>query len=129
LIGAALPDDFGGGGLTSAGYRSIGEYIFNDWRENKDGEIYTDRINARRPDLQGRISDLRSRIETFNEQFTKEYGSGPKFSRSGAVKEDGRSGNERLAEVRGGEQQTDRAGSQRADVQLTHYGRTKGLNE
>jgi|GEM_PF-1603785 hypothetical protein len=76
-----------------------------DQKEDKNGKSYTDRINTRRPDLQQRISNLRSSVEAFNEKFTKEYEGGPKFSKS------------------------DRQGSQGADVQLTHWGRTGGLKK
>jgi len=68
----SMPADFGGGNLVSASYRSDGSYISNNWEENPNGESYEDRVNARRPDILGRVKDVRARIEAFNKRFEEE---------------------------------------------------------
>ena len=72
----SLPDDFGGGDATHIGYRSDGEMIGNNWKENPNGEEYQKRIEAGRPDLFREAADLRARIEAVNRKFDKKYGWG-----------------------------------------------------
>ncbi|MCZ2412930.1 MAG: hypothetical protein LC136_01515, partial [Burkholderiales bacterium] len=70
----ALPEDFGGGTVTTRSFRSDGDYIGNDWQENPNGEAYLSRIQAQRPDLLGRVAELRASVEAVNAQFAARYG-------------------------------------------------------
>ena len=72
----SLPDEFGGGALVHTSYRSDGDYISNNWKENPNGEEYIHRIEEGRPDLLSGASRLRSRVETVNRRFDKKYGWG-----------------------------------------------------
>lgn len=71
---AALPEDFGGGDVSAETFRSDGDYIGNDWQENPNGEAYLARIEARQPDILGRVADLRAAVEAVNAQFAARYG-------------------------------------------------------
>ena len=70
----SLPNEFGGGIIDSAFYRSDGGFLKNDWRENKNGEVYRKNIEARRPDLQGASAGLQSRVEAVNQAYIEKYG-------------------------------------------------------
>lgn len=77
-----LPEDFGGGMLEGHAYRSIGDYISNDWSEAPNGEQYVRQIEgatdegggSEGSDLQGWASDLRARVAAVNEEFARDYG-------------------------------------------------------
>ena len=70
----SLPADFGDSATADVtSYKSDGEYIFNDWQENPNGEGYLERIRAGRPDLQQRAADVRARVEALNRDFEKKY--------------------------------------------------------
>lgn len=70
-----LPDDFGGQIADVATYRSDGEYISNDWKENPHGEGYQAQIAAfGRPDLLARAAGLQSRVQAVNDEFARKYG-------------------------------------------------------
>jgi len=69
----ALPDDFGGS-MTLATFRAEGDSVTNDWQVNPNGESYLERITGRRPDLLGRVADLRARVEAVNAAFAARYG-------------------------------------------------------
>lgn len=86
---ASMPKDFGGGQLEGLAFRSTGDYIGNDWETSPKGEDYARNIAsaadpnrpAGSPDLQTWATDLRSRVETVNEEFSKKYNWGkPKLS-------------------------------------------------
>lgn len=85
---ASLPDNFAGGSVEKAPFRSEGNYIYNDWTENPNGEGYAQEIAARRPDLLGRVADLRARVAAVNEDFTARYSWGPAKSPAAAGAED-----------------------------------------
>lgn len=70
----SLPNDFGGGLPAVGVYRSDGEYISNDWTENRDGEAYLEILARGGPDLLGRARELRGRVETVNARFAEKYG-------------------------------------------------------
>ncbi len=70
----SLPEDFGGGNLEHAFFRSDGNYLGNNWTENPNGEEYLDRVVARRPDLQQRAASLRARVQAVNGFFERRYG-------------------------------------------------------
>jgi hypothetical protein len=77
----SLPSNFGGGMISATQYRSVGDYIGNDWVNSPRGEDYAGQITSadlpsrggERSDLQQWASDLRSRVETVNEKFSKKY--------------------------------------------------------
>lgn len=71
---AGLPEDFGGGSLDARSFRSDGRLISNNWRESTDGEIYTAAFGEGRPDVLKRARDLRARVATVNERFSKKLG-------------------------------------------------------
>lgn len=104
----SLPDEWADGEVTQAAFRSDGEYIFNDWQENPNGESYTDRITTGRPGLQTEAAKLRSRVATLNKKFAKRYGwdkeggDGISGRPSPTVREDGK-------------------------VELTHWSRVQGI--
>ena len=86
---ASMPKDFGGGQLEGLAFRSTGDYIGNDWETSPKGEDYARNIAsaadpnrpAGSPDLQTWATDLRSRVEKVNEDFSKKYNWGkPKLS-------------------------------------------------
>jgi hypothetical protein len=66
-----LPDALTG---TLKAFRSDGNYISNDWEASPNGEDYTSRIEARRPDILGRVADLRARVVSVNQTFERKYG-------------------------------------------------------
>ena len=76
-----LPPDFGDGNIDLAYYRSIGDYISNDWSQAPYGEQYAEQIEsgnsktggAQRPDIQEWATNLRSDVEAVNEKFSKKY--------------------------------------------------------
>jgi hypothetical protein len=70
----ALPDDFGGGNIEFGKYRSAGDAVFSDWKDNPNGEIYREIIAARSPDLLRRADDLRASVEAVNRRFADKYG-------------------------------------------------------
>jgi conjugative element/phage-associated large polyvalent protein len=71
---AAMPDGFAGGAVETMGYRSDGEYISNNWQEDRDGESYRKILETGRPDLLKRADELRARVETVNERFGEKFG-------------------------------------------------------
>lgn len=79
-----LPRDFGGGIVDAGFYRSIGDYIGNDWDKSPNGEDYVRQIASAAiqdtgtgsSDLQAWSADLRSRIQAINQEFSKRYGWG-----------------------------------------------------
>ena len=86
---ASMPKDFGGGQLEGLAFRSTGDYIGNDWAASPQGEDYARNIAsaadpnrpAGSPDLQTWATDLRSRVEKVNEDFSQKYNWGkPKLS-------------------------------------------------
>ena len=83
LVVDSLPDDFGGGMLTVGSFRSEGDYIYNDWTKDSNGEGYIQRITSRRPDLLTRVNDLRAVVERVNADFASRYGWGPVTSYRG----------------------------------------------
>lgn len=88
----AMPDDFGGGISDLKSYRSVGDYISNDWTQSKAGEEYAAQIESAanevgfqgRSDLLAWANGLRSDIEKVNAEFSEKYGwgnpAGQKFS-------------------------------------------------
>jgi hypothetical protein len=72
----SLPGNFGGGFVEHTGFRSDGDYISNNWKENPNGEEYLSRLRAGRPDIQERAASLRARVEAVNDDFIKRYGWG-----------------------------------------------------
>jgi hypothetical protein len=70
----ALPKLFGGGTIETRTFRSDGNYISNDWTKDTNGEGYLKRIQTKRPDIQQRVADLRSRVEAVNRKFEAKYG-------------------------------------------------------
>ena len=70
----ALPKLFGGGTIEIRTFRSDGNYISNDWTKDTNGEGYLKRIQTKRPDIQQRVADLRSRVEAVNRKFEAKYG-------------------------------------------------------
>jgi hypothetical protein len=86
---ASMPKDFGNGQLEGLAFRSTGDYIGNDWAASPQGEDYARNIAsaadpnrpAGSPDLQTWATDLRSRVEKVNEDFSQKYNWGkPKLS-------------------------------------------------
>lgn len=73
---AELPDDFAGGVKDAKSFRSDGNYVYNDWKEHPNGEGYLASGIEGRPDLQGRVADLRARVAAVNEDFSARYGWG-----------------------------------------------------
>jgi hypothetical protein len=74
-VHAALPDDFGGGDAVDMNYfRSDGDYVGNDWKEQPNGEGYYQTLRGRSPDIQGRAASLRARVEAVNRDFSERYG-------------------------------------------------------
>ena len=71
---AALPEGFAGGTIERSWFRSDGGFVANDWTENPNGEGYRSRVEARRPDLLGRLADLRARAQAVNADFAARYG-------------------------------------------------------
>lgn len=71
-----LPDEFGGKIIEHSGFRSDGNYISNDWEQHPNGEEYAQRLSTGRPDLQGRVADLRARVAAVNQDFSARYGWG-----------------------------------------------------
>lgn len=82
----SLPEGFGGGIVDAGFFRSDGDYISNDWKENPNGEAYVATFAAGSPDLLGRADDLRAMVAQVNQDFSDRYGWGkPSFSRSDAA--------------------------------------------
>lgn len=75
-IVAALPDDFAGGHVDIGSFRSIGNYVSNNWQENPNGEEYTSIIAAFSPDLPGRLADLQARVTAVNRRYSEDKGWG-----------------------------------------------------
>jgi len=71
-----LPSGFGGGRIEVISFRSEGEYISNDWTKDKNGEGYIQKIEAGRPDVLGRVNDLRAVVEQVNADFAQRFGWG-----------------------------------------------------
>lgn len=92
----ALPDGWGGGQADIGRFRSIGNYIGNDWKENPNGQGYEQVIAAFSPDLPGRLAGIQASIDAVNQDFSKRYGWGA------ATREDAQSGN--AAQARGGDE-------------------------
>jgi hypothetical protein len=72
----SLPDNFGGGAVDMQYFRSDGDYIGNNWKENPNGEGYYQLLRAGSPDIQERAASLRARVEAVNDDFIKRYGWG-----------------------------------------------------
>ena len=72
----ALPDDFGGGIVEFGKYRSVGDAVSNNWKDNPNGEIYRAIITSGSPDLLRRADDLRASVEAVNRRFADKYGWG-----------------------------------------------------
>ncbi|NDA93370.1 MAG: hypothetical protein EBX90_08830, partial [Betaproteobacteria bacterium] len=70
----SLPDDFGGGIVEFGKYRSIGDAVFSNWKDNPNGEVYREIIAAKSSDLLRRADDLRASVEAVNRQFASKYG-------------------------------------------------------
>jgi hypothetical protein len=70
----SLPEGFGGQIVSHAGFRSDGDYIGNNWKDSPNGEEYTNRIAAQRPDILGGVAALRARVEAVNADFIRRYG-------------------------------------------------------
>jgi hypothetical protein len=76
-----LPADFGGGMISAKQYKSVGDYISNDWTNSPQGEDYAEQIKSaglpnrggNRPDLQQWAKDLRTRVEAVNQEFSDKY--------------------------------------------------------
>jgi len=76
-----LPSDFGGGMLNFVAYRSIGDYIGNDWKTSPRGEDYESiikstaaKVGIKDPsDLFKWATNLRSDIEAVNQSFSEKY--------------------------------------------------------
>lgn len=77
-----LPDDFAGGIVDFNSYRSEGNYIFNDWTTDTQGEGYVRQIEGaaaslgetERKNIFDGIEKLRTSIKAVNEKFGKKYG-------------------------------------------------------
>lgn len=70
-----LPDDFGGGVLVAKKYRSDGEMIQNDWKENKNGEGYKTHISdAGRSDILAGLEILQADVKAVQQRFIDKYG-------------------------------------------------------
>jgi len=88
----SLPADFGGGMISATQYRSVGDYIGNDWINSPKGEDYAGQIasaglpsrGGERSDLQQWATNLRSRVEAVNEKFSKKYDWGKSKLEDGA---------------------------------------------
>jgi len=72
----ALPDDFGGGIVEFGKYRSVGDAVSSNWKDNPNGEIYREIITSGSPDLLRRADDLRASVEAVNRRFADKYGWG-----------------------------------------------------
>ena len=72
----SLPDSFPASSVDT--FKSEGDYISNDWKENPNGEGYRSWISgAGRSDLQGWVEgDLRDRTRRVEEEFAERYGWG-----------------------------------------------------
>ena len=76
-LGEQYPDFIGEQAIRTKRFRSDGDYISNDWKENPNGESYTSRFSQEgRSDLYERSASLRAGIEAVNEDFNKRYGWG-----------------------------------------------------
>jgi hypothetical protein len=73
-IVTSLPDTFGGGIVDSVTFRSDGNLVSNDWSKDKNGEEYLASIERERPDLLQQVRDLRTAVQTVNDQFVAKYG-------------------------------------------------------
>ncbi|MEI6405693.1 MAG: hypothetical protein WCO64_07975 [Actinomycetes bacterium] len=81
----SLPDTFGGGIVDSVTFRSDGNLVSNDWSKDKNGEEYLASIERERPDLLQQVRNLRTAVQTVNDQFVAKYGwdkAGVSFARS-----------------------------------------------
>lgn len=65
--------------MTVRAFASSGDMLTNNWKENKDGQSYIQRIGAAgRSDVLGWARDfLAPRIDAVNADFAKRYGWGP----------------------------------------------------
>jgi hypothetical protein len=85
-----MPDTFGGGMSNFTAYRSIGDYISNDWNAAKQGEQYAEQIESlaaqvgisNPSDLLKWATSLRTDVEAVNERFSKKYDWGKPTTRS-----------------------------------------------
>lgn len=79
-----LPSDFGDGIVELKQYRSVGDYISNDWTEAPQGEQYEAKIASAqaslggegRSDLQEWVANLHADVEAVNKRFSEKYGWG-----------------------------------------------------
>jgi hypothetical protein len=77
----SMPDTFGDGMNNFTAYRSIGDYISNDWSAAKQGEQYAEQIESlaaqvgisNPSDLLKWATGLRTDVEAVNERFSKKY--------------------------------------------------------
>lgn len=67
--------DFLGGNVGTDTFRSEGDYVGNNWKEQENGEGYTSRFSGpRSSDLLERATGLRALVETVNGEFAERYG-------------------------------------------------------
>jgi hypothetical protein len=70
-----LPDEWGGGPYELKKFRSDGDYISNDWKENPNGEGFRSWLGGtERPDLWARATSLQARVDAVNGEFGSKYG-------------------------------------------------------
>lgn len=136
-----LPADFGGSGeAKTAAFRSVGDYIGNDWSAAPNGEQYEEVFapdrGTGRSDLQEWAAGIRARVETVNREFSERYSWGqpviePQILRSARPAEPAdRPGTGGWAGAGGGTQDA-RGWSKRAPqpgsvtVDGWHYGKSK----
>lgn len=115
---ASLTSDFGGGMVDRFAFRSIGDYISNDWAAAPNGEQYAEQIEAAaaegggagRSGLQEWAAGLRARVEDVNRDFSERYGWGP-----ASTEEVQQSGQARLSRTR-----LDQAQAEYAEVEARY---------
>jgi hypothetical protein len=71
--------------VRSAPFGFYGNLVSNDWSNDKNGEEHLDRVRGERPNLLGKVRDLRAAIQTVSDQFAAKFGwdkAGLPFARS-----------------------------------------------
>jgi hypothetical protein len=74
---AQLPDGWGGGITDARRFKSVGNYVSNNWQEQPNGEGYRAALSAVSPDLQERVAGLQARVAAVNQRYSRKYGWGP----------------------------------------------------
>ena len=81
---ANLPGTWGDGVVTLRGYRSDGNYLYNSWESNPNGQDYRSYFLSGRPDISRQAAALRARVEAVNKAFDKKYGWGNPTGKQGS---------------------------------------------